>query len=71
MAKKRFTRTMPIRNTIHYHGVITADDIKRKFKIPAQAQITMTVPGGGNWSGMSIVMGEDFPHLTVTWDTNP
>lgn len=47
-------------------GVITADDIRRKFRLPANAKITVTVPGGADWSGMDIELGTDFEKIDVT-----
>ena len=50
-------------------GLITADDIRKKFNLPANAEITVRIPGGGNWSGLDANLGEDIPHIGVKVET--
>lgn len=65
--KPRFkTDRMPSR--IVRSGVITIADLRKAFGIPAHADVTITVPRGGDWSGMSLVVGEDIPGIDVRWE---
>lgn len=67
MNKRRFR---PLTGTQHvrYAGVITLEDIKKKFNIPDGATVSVKVPGGGDWSGMDIDMGVDFETINVSWE---
>lgn len=49
---------------------VTADDIRRAFNFPKTAEVTVTVPGGGDWSGSDLDIGSDIPHVTVSWETS-
>lgn len=55
MAERRVVRT----------GIITPDDIRKKFNLPKHAEITVRVPGGGDWSGMDAEIGNEIPHIHV------
>jgi hypothetical protein len=46
-------------------GTITVDMLRKAFQLPDHAEITITVPTGGDWSGMNITFGEDFNELRV------
>ena len=50
-------------------GLITPDDIRKKFNLPPHAEITVRVPGGGNWAGLDANLGEDIPHIGVKVET--
>ena len=50
-------------------GIITVEDVRRKFNLPPNAEVTVRVPGGGNWSGLDAVLGEDVPHINVKVET--
>ena len=51
---------------------LDADDIIRALyakgiQCHPEAKVTVRVPGGGDWSGLDITIGED-TDLTVTWE---
>ena len=61
--------------TIHtrrqYEMQITAEAIRERFKIPIEAELTVTVPRGGDWSGLDLTIGGDeVPYITASWETN-
>lgn len=53
---------------VRYERVITVDEIRRKFCIPDQAKVSIEVPGGGDWSGMELSIGDDIGHIKVSWE---
>jgi len=55
-------------NTTIYRGVITAEDLRKQFKIPDKAEITVMVPTGGDWSGTELEIGKDVPGIRVQWE---
>jgi len=48
-------------------GRITARDIREMFSLPADAVISVEVPSGGDYSGETLDIGPDIPHLKVVW----
>ena len=46
-------------------AVITADNIRSAFDLPADAKISFDVPGGGDWSNTRLGIDE-YP-LTAEW----
>jgi hypothetical protein len=48
-----------------WRGTITPADIRRKFNLHESAVITLTVPGGADWSGMTVELGVEVDHLSV------
>lgn len=48
-------------------GTITADDLRAAFGIPLNAVISVSVPGGGDWSHTQLDI-KDHP-LEVRWTT--
>lgn len=55
------------KTTTHLTGIITLEDLRKAFKLPKDALVTVQVPGGGDWSNMQIEMGAEFPGLEVAW----
>jgi hypothetical protein len=51
--------------TTRYTGTISVKDLRKKFKIPEDATITVHVPGGGDWSDMNLDL-EEIP-IQVSW----
>jgi hypothetical protein len=49
-----------------FKGTITAEDLRVKFNIPKDAEITLTVPGGADWSGMALDISEH--PIDVKWE---
>jgi len=43
---------------------------RKKFGIPANAEITVQIPSGRDWSGESAVIddNEAIPHIKVDWE---
>jgi len=63
---KRF-KVVQLQTTTRYKGVITLDDLRKKFDIPNHADVSISVPSG---MGGELSMGEhlDFGHLDVSWE---
>lgn len=51
---------------VHNRIVLTRDDITRAFKFPSHADVRINVPGGGDWSGMSLDVDNECP-VVVSW----
>jgi hypothetical protein len=51
----------------------TRDDLLNELDIPgmhySDAKISVEVPTGGDYSGCTLVIGEDVPHITVSYTT--
>ncbi len=47
-------------------GKIFASEIKRVFKLPADARLYITVPGGGDYSNMDLEIDEILVTYTKT-----
>lgn len=48
--------------------VITAGEIRKAFGLPANAEIVVTVPGGGDWSNADLEIDQDTA-LVAKWET--
>ena len=61
--KPRFKKTrFPSRIT--YGGTITLKDLQKAFGIPEDAEVTVAVPSGGDYSGQKLDVGE----IQVRWE---
>jgi hypothetical protein len=47
---------------------ITAEDIRKKFRLPETAVISLMVPGGGDWSSQPITLGHDVEFLRADFE---
>jgi len=61
--KPRFKRTV-LQTVRKYSGVITLDDLRKKFNIPVNAEVRVRVPGGGDWSNQDL----DVTEIFVMWE---
>jgi len=52
--------------TIRRTGEITAEVLRKTFGIPAGATISVTVPGGGDWSNCELDLDHHGP-ISVSW----
>lgn len=62
-----------VRTTENHQIKLTSDDIRdlirSKYgedKVPDHAEIFVTVPGGGDWSGLGLGIDDDSP-VTIRW----
>lgn len=55
-----------VSTTRSYEGTITIRDLRAAFNIPANAKVTVHVPGGGDWSHCDLEI-EEHP-INVSWD---
>lgn len=62
------TKTVTRTTTSKFSAVITAEEIRKAFGLPEEAQIEFQVPGGGNWSNLRIDIDADNP-IHVRWET--
>lgn len=46
-------------------GTITVEMLRKAFRLPKHAELTLTVLTGGDWSGMNAVFGEDITEIRV------
>lgn len=72
-ASRRYSKRRPpvvkaVSKVTRYEGVIPLAELKVRFNLPNQARITVEIPGGGDWSGMEVAIGEEIPHLKVAWE---
>jgi len=57
-----------------FRGIITLEELREAFGLPADAEVTVRVPGGGDWSNEDITMGSkeasngQFDEILVTWN---
>lgn len=65
MSRHRF-KVKQLQEIRKYQGVITLEDLRKKFNIPAHADVVVHVPGGGDWSNTSLNI-KDHP-IEVTWE---
>lgn len=72
--KKKAPPPIKIIKTTHTRQVytmqISAHAIRQNFNLPPDAEVSVTVPSGADWSGMELTIGDDVPHVTATWETN-
>jgi hypothetical protein len=54
---KRAVTVETKRTTVY---AITADDIRKRFRLPDDAEIVVRVPGGGDWSNTDLAI-KDHP----------
>lgn len=66
MAKRRF-KVKELSETRKFEGTITIEDLRKAFKIPDCASVTVRVPGGGDWSNTDLDIDRD-TSITVTWE---
>lgn len=48
--------------------VLNAEDIIKKFNFPKDAEVFVSVPGGGDWSNTTLMIGRD-SDIVVTYTT--
>lgn len=65
MTGRRF-KAKELSRTVTYAGVITLDDLRKKFNIPADAEVYVRVPGGADWSNTDLDL-KDAP-VQVRWE---
>lgn len=56
---------------VHVHCRLGVEDLMRLAGVPEGARnlrVFVPVPGGGDWSNTSLIVGEDTPGVTVEWD---
>jgi hypothetical protein len=53
---------------ISYYGIITLEDLQKKFNIPEGARVTVQVPGGGDYSNTKLEIGTDVDGIEVRWE---
>lgn len=68
MSKRRFKIDTYDNSRVVTSGKITAADLRAAFKIPDDAEISVSIPTGGDWSGMDATLGTDIPHIDVRWE---
>lgn len=66
-------RSTVVETTRRFDVRINGDQLRELLKsagvlVPPGAEITFTVPGGGDWSNMSIDIDDEHP-ITVSWKT--
>lgn len=68
LRKKNFKRfkVSELSETRKFSGVITLDDLRRKFNIPAGADVFIKVPSGGDWSNTNLDLSEVM--IQVEWE---
>jgi hypothetical protein len=66
MAKRRF-KVLATEHRTRYSGTINANDLRKAFRIPTDADITFTVPSGGDWSGQAVDL-DDGHVIHVSWE---
>lgn len=57
-----------VETSCSHRAVIPADGLRVLMGLPCDARLYVTVPGGGDWSGCDMVLGDDV-NLEVTWTT--
>lgn len=55
-----------VTTTRHFTKSFTGEDLRVALGLPHDASIEFQVPGGGDWSNMSICITEDHP-VTASW----
>lgn len=50
-----------------YSAEITIADIRKRFRLPEDAEVYIRVPGGGDWSNMDLEIDTDRP-LRARWE---
>ena len=62
MAEVQTTRTERTESRLELDG----DTLKRLLGLPQHAEVTVTVPGGGDWSNTTLTIGPDAT-VDVVW----
>lgn len=52
---------------VSHKVTITIEDIRKRFRLPDDAKVCFTVPGGADWSGMSVPLDENVEPLIGRW----
>ena len=65
MKRNRYTDE----NGMTRHRVeITVADIRKRFNLPEDAEVVLTVPGGADWSGMTLPLEEFDGPIKAKWE---
>lgn len=62
-------KTDTITKTVLHEVFITSADLKRKFDLPMAADVSVRVPGGGDWSNKDLDIDNGNSVVRVAWTT--